>query len=1415
MEHKKIFTVLLLELLLLVSFLSICPTYYQAPVNHNYELSEVEINTNEFSVAGVDNSSNLVSNISVIIQFSGEFLSSGMINTDFSSRFLYNKLSQLYNEMEESGLPISLRIVRTFPNLLGGVSAIVNPTTYSWLQNRKDISVWEDGPVQVLEIGGDIYQQSNQPSTAVCSLWNLKDLRGQNITGKGLTIAIIDTGVDYSHPDLGGGLGPIFRVKGGYDFVNDDPDPRDDNGHGTHVAGIVGANGSIMGVAPEVSFLAYKAFDEFGCGNISNIISAVEQAVLDMADILVLSFGKRADLNSPVSQVCERAFKKGLLIIAAAGNDGPETMTLYRPGVAKNVISVGAANSNGQVADFSSRGPHQYSWFDWYGPQHSQVSSDIKPDILGLGIDVNSTDLRSGYTVRSGTSMACPYVAGIAALIMQYQNTSAEETRTRLLTTADDKDYEVFTQGSGYVNATRAVIETTSLSSGRIDLTVLSNSSMGTFDVIGLTNECINVTLNLEAFITHDLNGIPLGSATNITNYFILSLSDFILNKNESQQVQLTTMIPSSFTSGIVTGRVSLHSNRSNWLNILFSGKLIHITLREGGDQNLESNQPVSDTITSGAVRYYYFQRLARSYSTFSVRINEGNLPVVEIYRNSTQSAVKTIHSPSKGYCVYFLSYSQVPPPFDQIEIIQIQVTTSEQTQDIIVEAAYTQELEFWERELNRWSITAFDFIPYQMIYTKQIGDEGPKSPLNITLTWSGDADLDIILCDGDFRSESFWSNQSLLNREILVMSEDLDQEYIIIVNANGKAAEAILTITGTHADMSWHVHCRLRPYDFAAGDSLIFYMEFTARWGYTSATLHYRVNNGEEKTKSKGFFLTTAPGGEIQIFDSIIGPFEKGDQIRYWFSVLDANGNLANSPTETIHMEWSTRDYALTLKQQVNLTGSPYALELGDLQEDGITDMVIGNGNELLVYSFTQNSPVLVENISGNNLIYDILIDDLLGSSSPEVIVWEKGYSISIWTWNYGTNSLDIVEEVNRLSTTDSFVTNIAIGDVDNDQAKEIIVGGGSQTMGQIHIIGYNQGNWGVETNLTVPYTTFDVETEDTNRNSNLEIIAAVRYHGTYVFEWSGDDYALYSVINQTHMPSAILFDDFDQDGTDELIVGQSSFPRGLYSIIFDEETYVTESNYDGANPHHSVSGLTSGDIDNDGWIELITHVWDDQLISFIGYHDNRFIIESTLVIPECFALWDASVVDIDYDGRNELLLAVDSRAGIASKIMIMEIKDIFPPSITSPSDIIREEERPWEIEWNIDEAFPLNYIIFRNGSVQASGDLNGSILKCSEPGLPIGTYNFTIVVSDQSNNSASDSVLVTITEASPSPTTSFTSTTSPFSTSPFSTSRTKLSSQLSSPTIRITTATGVPGVILILSVVITMNHRKKNHRK
>ncbi|MBN1677283.1 MAG: S8 family serine peptidase [Candidatus Thermoplasmatota archaeon] len=283
-------------------------------------------------------------------------------------------------------------------------------------------------------------------------LWSMRDPSNSLVTGTGMVVAVIDTGVDYMHPDLGGGIGPSYKVLGGFDFVNDDTDPMDDNGHGTHCAGIVAADGGIKGVAPGASILAYKALDASGQGYMSDVIAAIDRAMdpnqdqdlSDRADVISMSLGGPGEADSPVCVAVQNAVAAGIVVVVAAGNEGPSLGTVAAPGVAPEAVTVGAIDKSNNLADFSSRG--------------TVPSLAMKPEVSAPGVNIVSTvpyggtsiSSPTGYYSASGTSMATPHVAGGAALLLQLHPTwTPSQVKSALVTGAYALDASLWSAGAG------------------------------------------------------------------------------------------------------------------------------------------------------------------------------------------------------------------------------------------------------------------------------------------------------------------------------------------------------------------------------------------------------------------------------------------------------------------------------------------------------------------------------------------------------------------------------------------------------------------------------------------------------------------------------------------------------------------------------------------------------------------------------------------------------------------------------------------------------------------------------------------------------------------------------------------------------------------------------------------------------
>ncbi len=249
--------------------------------------------------------------------------------------------------------------------------------------------------------------------------------------------SFLDTGIDTSHPDLAG------RVSQGVDFT-ETGSSFDDNGHGTHVSGTVAAiysnNSGVYGVAPSASLYAVKVLDSTGSGYLDWIIAGIEWAIANEIDVINMSLGTPSDVQ-PLEDACNAAYKADILIVAAAGNSGNKPGnrdTVEYPGGYASVIAVAASDSNDLRVSFSSTGP------------------DV--ELIAPGVSILSSIPGDGYAYYSGTSMASPHVAGVAALVLAARPTLTNaEVRLILQQTAENLGLKQEHQGYGLVRADLAV----------------------------------------------------------------------------------------------------------------------------------------------------------------------------------------------------------------------------------------------------------------------------------------------------------------------------------------------------------------------------------------------------------------------------------------------------------------------------------------------------------------------------------------------------------------------------------------------------------------------------------------------------------------------------------------------------------------------------------------------------------------------------------------------------------------------------------------------------------------------------------------------------------------------------------------------------------------------------------------------
>nr|WP_208903440.1 S8 family peptidase [Streptomyces incarnatus] len=277
-------------------------------------------------------------------------------------------------------------------------------------------------------------------------------------TGKGVKVAVLDTGVDTSHPDLKDQVIASKNFSGAADAT-------DHYGHGTHVASIVAGTGAksggkYKGVAPDARILNGKVLDDTGSGDDSGILAGMEWAAQQGASVVNLSLGgyDSPGIDPLEAEVNKLSATKGILFAIAAGNDGPQS--IGSPGSADAALTVGAVDKKDKLADFSSTGPRLGDYA-------------IKPDVTAPGVDITAAAAKGsvidqevgekpeGYLTISGTSMATPHVAGAAAILKQeHPDWGYAELKGALTGSAKGGNYTPYQQGSGRIAVDKAYRQT-------------------------------------------------------------------------------------------------------------------------------------------------------------------------------------------------------------------------------------------------------------------------------------------------------------------------------------------------------------------------------------------------------------------------------------------------------------------------------------------------------------------------------------------------------------------------------------------------------------------------------------------------------------------------------------------------------------------------------------------------------------------------------------------------------------------------------------------------------------------------------------------------------------------------------------------------------------------------------------------
>lgn len=277
----------------------------------------------------------------------------------------------------------------------------------------------------------------------------MNDNSKHSYTGKGIGVAVLDTGC-HPHTD-------IKKIEAFRDFVNNKSAPYDDSGHGTHICGLISS--TKIGIAPNSHLIIGKVLDHNGNGKIPNIIAALEWIRVNRfrynIRILNISVGTPSscpeDENSPLVQKVNQLWDDGIVVVVAAGNNGPQSMTVTMPGISRKVITVGSYDVTGDKKYKTKNTSTLPKHFSGRGPT---VSCIMKPDLIAQGTNIYScSNTDNGYTYKSGTSMSTPIVSGAIALLLE-KNPSLKnwEVKLKLHDTCRDMGLPKRQQGWGMLD---------------------------------------------------------------------------------------------------------------------------------------------------------------------------------------------------------------------------------------------------------------------------------------------------------------------------------------------------------------------------------------------------------------------------------------------------------------------------------------------------------------------------------------------------------------------------------------------------------------------------------------------------------------------------------------------------------------------------------------------------------------------------------------------------------------------------------------------------------------------------------------------------------------------------------------------------------------------------------------------------
>ncbi|MBI3334249.1 S8 family serine peptidase [Candidatus Pacearchaeota archaeon] len=489
-------------------------------------------------------------------------------------------------------------------------------------------------------------------------------LNGINLTGAGESICIIDTGVNYSHTSLGGCFGnnnasSACKVIGGYDFVNSDSNPLDDNGHGTHVAGIAAANGSVNGAAPGARIIAIKACNAAGSCSDSAIIAGINWCIgnATLYNISVISMSLGAGLNAsycnddPLAPSINTAVRANISVAIATGNgldnDGTgRTTEISAPACVQNATSVAAVTKSDAIASYSNR--------------NSLVL------LMAPGSSITSTSYTGSTEANSGTSMATPHVAGALAIMRQFLRLEGVNQSTLQLERALNQSGKAITDSTGTVYSRIRMYHAIEILSNLTS--ILHTPVTGLFTANNQTFTCnassLNALVNLSFFIWN-ASALVNSSALNISGdangsifaYNFTHEGSYVWNCQATNTLGFATLASANYsvTYDVTAPNVSVLSPNNGSVQ---NAARVNSTLNENGT--------CMYSLTAGVMNYSMNASDNRTFSATNTTLIQDTIYTASYYcndtagnRNATETRIFTVdltrpnvtlNSPADGY---------------------------------------------------------------------------------------------------------------------------------------------------------------------------------------------------------------------------------------------------------------------------------------------------------------------------------------------------------------------------------------------------------------------------------------------------------------------------------------------------------------------------------------------------------------------------------------------------------------------------------------------------------------------------------------------------------------------------------------------------------------------------------------------